>query len=54
MEMKIEPSTSNKKVMIVGGGIGGLSAARMCSLKKWCVRWTDQSCQQDYPEKRNA
>lgn len=33
MEMKIEPSTSNKKVMIVGGGIGGLSAARMCSLR---------------------
>lgn len=33
IEMKIEPSTSNKKVMIVGGGIGGLSAARMCSLR---------------------
>ena len=33
MEMKIEPATSNKKVMIVGGGIGGLSAARMCSLR---------------------
>lgn len=33
IEMKIEPSTSNKKVMIVGGGIGGLSAARMCALR---------------------
>lgn len=32
-EMKMEPVTSNKKVMIVGGGIGGLSAARMCSLR---------------------
>ena len=32
-EMKIEPATSNKKVMIVGGGIGGLSAARMCALR---------------------
>ena len=32
-EMKMEPATSNKKVMIVGGGIGGLSAARMCALR---------------------
>ena len=32
-EMKIEPSTSNKKIMVVGGGIGGLSAARMCALR---------------------
>lgn len=33
IEMKIEPSTSNKKIMVIGGGIGGLSAARMCSLR---------------------
>ena len=32
-DMKVEPATSNKKVMIVGGGIGGLSAARMCALR---------------------
>lgn len=32
-EMKMKPATSNKKVMIVGGGIGGLSAARMCALR---------------------
>lgn len=32
-DMKMEPATSNKKVMIVGGGIGGLSAARMCALR---------------------
>ena len=33
IEMKIEPSTSNKKIMVIGGGIGGLSAARMCALR---------------------
>lgn len=33
IEMKIEPSTSNKKIMVIGGGIGGLSAARMCVLR---------------------
>ena len=33
MEMKIEPSTSNKRIMVIGGGIGGLSAARMCALR---------------------
>lgn len=33
IEMKIEPSTSNKKIMVIGGGIGGLSAARMCTLR---------------------
>lgn len=33
IEMKIEPSTSNKKIMLIGGGIGGLSAARMCALR---------------------
>lgn len=33
MEMMIEPSTSNKKIMVIGGGIGGLSAARMCVLR---------------------
>lgn len=33
IEMKIEPSTPNKKIMVIGGGIGGLSAARMCALR---------------------
>ena len=33
IEMKIEPSTSNKKIMVIGGGIGGLSVARMCALR---------------------
>lgn len=33
IEMKIEPSTSNKRIMVIGGGIGGLSAARMCALR---------------------
>lgn len=33
IEMKIEPSTSNKKIMVIGGVIGGLSAARMCALR---------------------
>ena len=33
IEMKIEPSTSNKKIMVIGGGIGGLSAARICALR---------------------
>ena len=33
IEMKIEPLTSNKKIMVIGGGIGGLSAARMCALR---------------------
>lgn len=33
IEMKIEPSTFNKKIMVIGGGIGGLSAARMCALR---------------------
>lgn len=33
IEMKIEPSTSDKKIMVIGGGIGGLSAARMCALR---------------------
>lgn len=33
IEMTIEPSTSNKKIMVIGGGIGGLSAARMCALR---------------------
>lgn len=42
-EMKIEPSTSNKKIMVVGGGIGGLSAARMCALRDLDVEVFEKS-----------
>lgn len=31
--LKLTPATSNKKIMIVGGGIGGLSAARLAALR---------------------
>ena len=32
-DMKIEPSSSHKKVMVIGAGVAGLSAARMCALR---------------------
>lgn len=43
IEMKIEPSTSNKKIMVIGGGIGGLSAARMCALRGFDVEIFEKS-----------
>lgn len=43
IEMKIEPSTSNKKIMVIGGGIGGLSAARMCALRDLDVEIFEKS-----------
>lgn len=32
-EMKIEPSSSHKRVMVIGAGVAGLSAARICALR---------------------